>query len=150
MKKFSFKLQAVLREREIREDERKRELAETIKEWLKQKQILDRLQNYLKESEALSYAEKEKKVPDIKTIRSYEMFMMMLRRRIIEQKIETKKAEKCVDDYRIKLAEAMKRKKILFTFRDKLHKIYQSEAEKLERKELDEISVLRVNHAKHH
>jgi flagellar protein FliJ len=149
MKKFKFKLQAVLREREIREDERKRELSEAMKEWLKQKNIMARLENYVKESETLSYKEKEKKVQDIKLIRSYEMFIMILRRRIIEQISEVAKSEKIVNERRGKLAEAMKRKKIISLFKDKQQKTYYEEMDKVERKELDEISVIRVHYAKH-
>lgn len=144
MKKFKFKLKAVLREREIREDERKREFGIAMGMLQKEKDLLSRYQHDKEDSFAFLKVQKEMEFPNIRTLRLYETYMLHLNKKINLQCSMILKAAENVAAARQKLLEATRKKKILETLKDHQRKKYYLEGEKLELKEIDEYNVLKV------
>jgi len=143
VKKFKFGLQSVLREREIREDEKKREVAQALLALRKQEKILMDLVNKMRSVESEEIAEKSKKELDIKVIRLCESFLIVLKTKIVTQKKNIQEHENVLVQKQKNLAEAIKRKKIIATLKEKARVNYYQEMEKIEQKLIDEFSVLR-------
>ena len=144
MKKFKFKLKAVLREREIREDEKKRDFGIAMGKLQQEKDILIHYQQDKEDSFEVLTEQKQKEFPDIKTFRLYETYLMHLNKKINLQCTQIIKAAENVNAARQKLVEATRRKKILETLKDHQRQKYYLEAEKQELKEIDEYNVLKA------
>lgn len=144
MKKFKFKLKAVLREREIREDERKRDFGLAMGKLQKEKDVLSGYQQNKEDSFDFLKIQKQMESPDIKILRLYEAYLLHLNNKINFQSSVILQAASNVSASRQKLIEATRRKKILETLKDHQRKRYYLEAEKQELKEIDEFNVLKA------
>ena len=144
MKKFKFKLKAVLREREIREDERKRDFGLAMGKFHKEKEILSRFEQDKEDSFDFLKLEKETESPNIRTLRLYETYLLHLNKKINLQCSVIVKAAENVTAARQKLLEATRRKKILETLKDHQRLKYYMDAEKQELKDIDEYNVLKA------
>ena len=144
MKKFKFKLKAVLREREIREDEKKRDFGLAMGRLQKEKEVLSGYQQNKEDSFDFLRSQKQMENPDISTLRLYETYMLHLNKKINFQCSVILKAAENVSAARQKLVEATRRKKILETLKDHQRQKYYLEAEKQELKEIDEYNVLKA------
>jgi flagellar protein FliJ len=143
MKKYKFKLQAVLREREIREDERKRDMAKALDKLRIEQELLLKFKD-LRESNLNAISnEKIKDFPDIRQLRLYEVYVIFLNNRIANQKNAVKSAEAKLMEARLKLFEATKRRKIMSILKENKRVEYYMEIDKAEQKEIDEFSVMR-------
>lgn len=144
MKKFNFKLKAVLREREIREDERKRDFGVALGKLQAEKDLLSRYQLDKEGSFESLKIQKQMEFPDIKSLRLYETYLFHLNKIINLQSAVILQAASNVAAARQRLIDATRRKKILETLKDHQRRKYYLEAERLELKEIDEYNVLKA------
>ncbi len=146
MKKFKFKLKAVLREREIREDEKKRDFGVAMGKLQKEKDILSGYQQNKEDSFDFLKLHKQQEFPNIGTLRLYETYLLHLNKKINLQCATILQAASNVSAARQRLLEATRRKKILETLKDHQKQRYYLEAEKQDLKEMDEYNVLKAVH----
>lgn len=144
MKKYRFPLQAVLREREIREDEKKRGLAKALDRLYAAKASLEKSRLEREMNLKGSLEEKMKSSPDVVRLKGFESFIWFLNQKISGQKNEVKLMEAEVMAERQKLIEASKRRKVMSTLKENRRVEYYLGMDKLEQKEMDESSVMRA------
>jgi flagellar export protein FliJ len=148
MKKYRFRLETVLREREMREDERKRETALALKHLQHEQWCLEALLTRKRELLLELEAEKARRSPDIARIRWEWSFLCKIDRDLMEQALRIQKAKDRVLEARSRLAEAVKRKKVLQTLHRRDFKRYLWDLDREEQKTMDEFSILRAAHEK--
>lgn len=146
MKKFKFKLHAVLREREIREDFEKRKVAECLLALKKEDKILSDYFEKVKKTSLDFSIEKSKAEPNVKRLSEFEFYLIFLKKQIIIQKSKIVDADKKLKVAQRDLENAMKRRKIISKLEDKKRLSYYMDISKAENKELDEYNVLKVSH----
>ena len=136
MAKFKFRLDVLLKIAKNKEEEVKKELAIWKKmrlEALKKIELTDE-----KIDEHMIQKSKNNKIDQIMV---YEAYLQKLRddkTRILE---EIDFFQKKIDEYIIKINEAMRERKILEKLKEKKHEQYTRELEIIEQKELDEIGL---------
>ncbi len=142
-------MHAVLREREIREDAKKRDLAVEVKKLEKEKEILENVISMKKES--LSQFRKAKEGPSINAdlLKSFEYYLVTLEMKMREQDIRITAQNLKVLEAQKNLTEAIKRKKIINVIKEKEMDNYYKEMNKVEMKIIDDYNVLKGNYVKY-
>lgn len=137
--KFVFKLQAVLNLKKQIEDNVKNELGKAAQELRRQIKILEDIE-----------IERDEYIRDIKSqftsgtsvgkLKNYNIYVSLLKDKMIYQKNNIKNAECSVDKYREQLIIAVQERKMMEKLREKKHEEYLKEQQKDEQKLIDEIA----------
>lgn len=142
MKKFSFRLDAVLKLKQKKEDNFKLELAELKRTLEYEKAWLSKLKNdKLKCQNKL--LQLRNKLMDINKLILYEKYLEALDRKIVTQTNCVSECKTAIEKKRIELLEASKEKKAVEKLYDKKYSEHLNNARKQEQKLFDEISTVK-------
>jgi flagellar FliJ protein len=146
-KRFKYKLQTLLKVREIREQQEKDKLAEFEKKLLeeleKEKQLTDiQKEHYMQLRNLMSSG---KRLPDTNIILIRKRHIEVLEDKIIAQKMVVLEAESARNLQREKLIKAVKEKKVIEKDREKTKTAWIKLMNKEEVKFLDDIAGIRFN-----
>ena len=140
MKKFKFRLQTLLEQRQSIEDHLLTELGDLRQEEAREQQSLEDMQGKLAETwETLATMKR----PDAQTLECFDHFAQTLRDDIKVQKLTIEGVQARVEAKRVELTEAMKQRKVIEALRDKQERAYIDAAQRAEQSTLDEMSSLR-------
>ncbi len=140
MKKFEFRLQTVLEQRERHENLARKALAEALAELVKMQEIVRKLVLERKNLEQ-EFEEKLKQEPA--KLPAYLDYFASLGKRIADQQDAILKFQNIVEQKRQALAEARKEKKVIENLKDKQYSEWKKELEKQETAFLDELATSR-------
>lgn len=139
MGKFVFKLQAVLNLKKQIEDSVKNELGKAAQELKRQIKILEDIE-----------IERDEYIHDINSqstsgtsvgkLKNYNLYISLLKDKMVYQKNNIKNAQKSVDMYREQLIIAVQERKMMEKLREKKFAEYLKEQQKEEQKLIDEIA----------
>ncbi len=144
MKKFSFKFETVLRVKEKKEEELKRELMRLQALRIEQEQLLEKIDNEKRRAYGEKAREKQGGI-DIMSLVYYEAYLNNLRKKISATEKKIKELEKKADDKRVEVIEASKEKKIFEKLKEKHFSEFKKMVVSNEQKQLDEIAVNKYN-----
>jgi flagellar FliJ protein len=142
MKKFDFKLAALLKLREFKEKKVKVELGDIVKMMV---EIRDQIEQTNKDIDE-GYLSQEKvlsKTTNVRPIQFYAYFFEGKRNKIIELEKELKKLEVVYEEKRKELATARGEVKVIENLRDKQEILYQKKYEKKLQENLEELASIR-------
>lgn len=146
MKRFKFKFQTLLNIEQHKEDVVKQELKTLLYNLHEEEKMLSNLKTiYLTQLEEL--ARKQLGYISPEELKLYEAYVLSLCSQITSQDDKVKGCAAKVDVVRQKLIEISKRKKMFEKLREKKKKEYEYLLQQYENKQLDEIAVIRFNHA---
>ncbi|HOD65411.1 MAG TPA: flagellar export protein FliJ [candidate division Zixibacteria bacterium] len=140
MKKFRFRLEALLKQREQIEKDRRRELAEAMRRTARQKQALDGLIERSRETLAHKRARQTGTLA-VAELQLCARFLHRLKRETLGADEVLRALRKTEAKKREALLEAAKNRKIYDTLKDHRRSEFYHEAEQRERKETDEIGL---------
>ena len=138
-KKFNFRLAAVLKVRQAKEDERKRELGEIQ---ARANSILDQIETGRTEREnAVGELDNQRKaeITDVTQMRLYQQFIASMDNNISRLNGSLEAMEGQIEAKRRELAEAAKERRTLELLEERDYESWQKEMQKTESAELDEI-----------
>lgn len=138
MAKFIFKLQPLLNIKTQKEDALKNELAKAIRYLENEKNVLKSHKEEQKKYMAEVSSESANGVT-VERLKTYNMYISLLKQKILNQTKRVKSAQKIVDKYREELIQISKERKMLETLKDKQYGEYLKEQEKQQQKETDEV-----------
>lgn len=137
MKRFKFRLQRVLEYRDVLKQEKERELAE------KNRNLFDRearLKNILEEQEKAKVPQGEVSMAELMLTGNYQAG---LREAMVHQRLLVLEATQAVEEARDAYIEKAMETEVLETLKEKQHDLHKDEARKYERKQSDEMQVMR-------
>ena len=142
MAKFTFRLETVLRVREQEEMERRKELMEeeTLLREIQQR-VIDlegenrKIEDSLRGHQGQGGSAQE--------LASHIAYLHALKGRMVEAQDGVMRQQNITERKRREVAEAQKNKKMIENLREKSYREWREEREELERKDLDEIAMLR-------
>ncbi|MCX8092816.1 MAG: flagellar export protein FliJ [Candidatus Goldbacteria bacterium] len=147
MKKFQFKFETVLKVKEKKEEQLKRELLKLHKLQYEQHQILEKIKE---EKLMISNDKSSETVTDIQSLIYYEQYLNLLRKQIDDTNKKIQELQNQIDNKREEVIQASKEKK---TF-ERLKTHYLNEYNKIiianEQKVLDEIAINKYNRKEQH
>lgn len=136
VKRFKFKLQAVLEHRRFQEDQLKVELAELMRNEARERTKLEELKRELEASRQI-LADKLQSGSDILELALLDEYVKTLRDDVGVQCLTVEAIGRQVDGKRSEVLEAMKRRKLLQALRDKQERAHLYESARVEQSELD-------------
>jgi len=144
MKKYAFKLETLLKVRNLREEEAEREFREAL---IAFQQALEELDGYRKQlEEALQdCAMQQRDGFDIRIQQLYVTYFKRLKQEISDQTEVVNTAETEMEKRREMLLEAMKDRKVVDKLRARDYEAYSEELKRWEQKIIDDLAVLRHN-----
>jgi flagellar FliJ protein len=142
MKKFRFKLQTVLDQRQIKEDQCLAELAKARAEEAAEILKLDGLQKKL-EQVCKSIKNALKESLDVSVLERWDNYAEAARDDIKVQELTIEAVKEIVEQKRLELVEAMKGRQVLEALRDKQEQQYLKAMAAEEQASLDEMASLR-------
>lgn len=149
MKKFQFKFETVLKVKEKKEEQLKRELMKLQAMKIEQEQILKLIDN--EKNKAMKDKAMEKGAgTDIMYIVLFEQYLNSLRAQITRTENNIKELGRLSDDKRMEVVEASREKKIFDKLKDKHRIVFNKIVENNEQKQLDEIAVSKYNRKEQH
>lgn len=149
MKKFQFKLETVLKVKEKKEEQLKRELMKLQAMKIEQEQILKLIEQ--EKNGAMKDKAREKGAgTDIMSIVLFEKYLNSLRLQISITEKNIKELENLSDEKRTEVVEASREKKIFEKLKEKHRDIFNKIVENNEQKQLDEIAVSKYNRKEQH
>ncbi len=139
MGKFVFKLQAVLNLKKQIEDSVKNELGKAAQELKRQIKILEDIEierdEYIQDINSQSTSG-----TSVGKLKNYNLYISLLKDKMVYQKNNIKNAQKSVDMYREQLIIAVQERKMMEKLREKKFEEYLKEQQKEEQKLIDEIA----------
>mgnify|MGYP005863604175 CR=1 FL=1 len=142
MNRFRFRLQSILRVREIEEDKKKREFGLAMQNLHREEQSLRHLATILSDHEQYMESSSRGRV-SVRDLQNNYNFARALDGKIITQKRRVKDRKKIVDSKRSELAESTKRKKILERLKERYRIEHEQAAVKEEQSIIDDITSVR-------
>jgi flagellar protein FliJ len=140
MAQFKFKLQAVHRQRELLEQERRREFAVAQGKLVLEQQELKRLDETVRLA-VTDLRENQLIGPlNLSFLAAHRRFMLAMQRQGLAQLAKVDAAKKVVDAVRVRLLEAAKQKKIIEKLREHQELEWKEAAARKETAALDEIA----------
>jgi len=136
MKRFTFKLQKILKLREFREEECKIELGLAISN-------LNMIENEIKETAVKRYNAASRRFADLNEIGVWENYILRLDQEKEHLMERAAKAEIIVEEKRAQYLEASKDLKALEKLKEKREKEYRKEAADYQMKEIDDLTAAR-------
>ena len=144
MKKFSFKFETVLRVKEKKEEELKRELMRLQALKIEQEHLHERIDRERNQVHAEKGREKEAGI-DIMRLVYYETYLNNLRKKIHATEMKIKEFGKMADDKRDEVIQASKEKKIFEKLKEKHFNEFKKTIISNEQKQLDEVAINKYN-----
>ena len=142
MNRFIFRLQNVLRLREIKEDEKKREFGAAMRDLHHEEKKLEQLGDTLQNHENNMVKRGQGKVT-ARELQNNFYYARSLDEKIENQTGNVKKHEEIVDDKREELAEKTKEKKILERLKERRREEHDQAVQKEEQALIDDITSVR-------
>jgi flagellar FliJ protein len=142
MNRFRFRLQNVLRLREIEEDKKKREFGEVMRDLNHEQQELGRLDNSLHKHEQFM-AEYGMGRISARQLDNNHNYARALDGRILSQKKRVKDKQQNVDGKRSELAESTKRKRVLERLKERYREEHDHKVAREEQATIDDITSVR-------
>ena len=142
MNRFRFRLESVLRVREIEEDIKKREFGTVMKNLHREEQELGKLGTSLRDHEQYMESHGEGRV-FVRDLQNNFNYARALDGKILFQKKRVKEKKKVVDSKRSELAESTKRKRILERLKERYREEHERAAAKEEQSTIDDITSVR-------
>lgn len=143
LKKFKYKLQSILEIKKKKEEEEKEKLAKLFRKLAEEEQKLDDL----KSQESLTREELRKAQikgnVDLNKVKMHHAYLKKLENLIINQQIYIKEVEAEIERQRNALIKATQEKKTYEKLKEKHLERFIEEAEKEERKFIDELATMR-------
>lgn len=139
MKKFGFRLEAVLNLKTQMEDNAKNNLARSARELECQKECLEELKNLNEATIGSLNNEIDNGIP-VYRIKDYNSYFSLMKNKIINQKENVNIAQKDVDINREVLVRAVQERKILDKLKEKKYQEYLKEQNKSEQQLIDELN----------
>ncbi len=136
MRRFKFKLQAVLEHRRFQEDQLKVELAVLMRNEAQERFKLEELTRELEASYQI-LADKLHSGADVRELALLDEYVKTLRDDIGVQCLTVEAIGRQVNEKRSEVLEAMKRRKLLQALRDKQERAHLYESARVEQSELD-------------
>jgi flagellar export protein FliJ len=138
-KAFKFRAEPVLKIRQRAEQAAMRRLAEARSRVTGIEQELTRLRGLLAQQDQLVRQEMLTRRVDVQYISLYRRHVMALHRRIVEQDGKLRAAALEFQQARGAALQARRHRRVLGTLKDKLYARYRAEADRLERRQMDEV-----------
>ncbi|MGQ9454278.1 MAG: flagellar export protein FliJ [Armatimonadota bacterium] len=142
MRKFRFRLQAVLEHRRFEENRLKSELAEIMREEVRERLRLARLISELENSKRALLDSLSRGVP-ASELELLDEYVKTKRDDVRVQQLTVESIKDRVESKRHEVLEAIKRRKLLESLRDKQERCYLYEAARAEQKDLDDSATVR-------
>ena len=142
MKKYSFRLQTLLRVREIHEEEAERLFRIAIRELTVAVEELDALAAEARRVNE-DLAERRRERLDIEIQRLYDRYIIRLRERIRDQIAAVERAEQAVERERLALMERIKDRKTIEELRMRDFDHYLMELRRFEQSVIDDLATLK-------
>jgi flagellar protein FliJ len=142
--RFRFRLESVLRVREIEEDIKKREFGVVMRRLHREEQELGKLSTSLQDHEQYMESHTEGRVC-VRDLQNNFNYARALDGKILFQKKRVKEKKKIVDHKRSELAESTKRKRILERLKERYREEHEREVVKEEQSIVDDITSVRYN-----
>jgi len=149
MKKFQFKFETVLKVKERKEEQLKRELMYIQKLKIEQEQILEKIGAERKKMHEQKGREKQGGT-DISTLIYYEAYLNSLRAQIARTEKRIKEFTEKADEKRVEVVEASREKKIFENLKDRHFSVFKKAVLSNEQKQLDEMAVNKYNRKEQH
>lgn len=144
MKKFKFRFETVLKVKEKKEEQLKREFMQLIALKIRQENLLMEIEKERQEKAKEKFNEKQIGT-DIQTLIFYEQYTNLLRKQIEETEKRIKELQKEADIKREELIEATKQRKIFERLKQSDFNEFKNLVLKNEQQLLDEIAVNKFN-----
>lgn len=144
MKKFKFRFETVLKVKEKKEEQLKREFMQLIALKIRQENLLMEIEKERQEKAKEKFNEKQTGT-DIQTLIFYEEYANLLRKQIEETEKRIKELQEKADIKREELIEASKQKKIFERLKQNDFNDFKNLVLKNEQQLLDEIAVNKFN-----
>jgi len=144
MKKFKFRFETVLKVKEKKEEQLKREFMQLIALKIRQENLLMEIEKERQEKAKEKFNEKQTGT-DIQTLIFYEEYTNLLRKQIEETEKRIKELQEKADIKREELIEASKQKKIFERLKQSDFNEFKNLVLKNEQQLLDEIAVNKFN-----
>jgi flagellar FliJ protein len=144
MKKFKFRFETVLKVKEKKEEQLKREFMQLIALKIRQENLLMEIEKEKQEKAKEKFNEKQIGT-DIQTLIFYEEYTNLLRKQIEETEKRIKELQEKADIKREELIEASKQKKIFERLKQSDFNEFKNLVLKNEQQLLDEIAVNKFN-----
>jgi flagellar FliJ protein len=144
MKKFKFRFETVLKVKEKKEEQLKREFMQLIALKIRQENLLMEIEKERQEKAKEKFNEKQIGT-DIQTLIFYEEYTNLLRKQIEETEKRIKELQEKADIKREELIEASKQKKIFERLKQSDFNEFKNLVLKNEQQLLDEIAVNKFN-----
>jgi flagellar protein FliJ len=142
MRRFRFRLERVLRHREIIEENKKRDVGFALNHYEHQKDVFQHIENAIILHEKRIEQDKQGKLYP-RDVRNELDYARWLDKKITAQRALVEKAEHTLAIKRSELIEARKKRKILEKVRNHHYEAYENVMSVEEQKQFDEISTLR-------
>jgi flagellar FliJ protein len=144
MAKFIFRLQSFLTLKEKLEDQKKMDYGRAMAELERERAKLREIEGE-KAMKVGEFTELAKGTIEPVKFTRYNLYIEVLKQRIIEQKKAVAKAEQIAEEKRLILVEAMKERKALQTLKDKNFEEFKEEEKRAEQRMVDEVVSFRFN-----
>ena len=143
MKKFVFRLQTLLNQRQAKEDQLLVELGEVRREAAETERHKVIMLEHLNVITSQRYDAMTSERCDVMTLERYDFYMQSLRDDIKVQELTLEAVRARVEAKRVEVTEAMKERKVIEALRDKQERVYLTAQMRAEQSGLDEMASLR-------
>lgn len=140
MKKFVFRLEALLRIRHMQEEEAQAQLSHAIRQYQENVRELELLDNQHKLLMA-NFRQRQQQIQQVELLKYYYYYSDKLNRDIISQKARVRTTEEQRDLCLLKLEEAVKNRKVVEKLKENQQDEYQTEMLRQEQAQLDELGM---------
>lgn len=141
MARFVFKLEGVLRQRELMEQAKQRELALKQRQYVELEGALQQLQSAVQMANQDVRENRLVGRLDMSFLAAHRRFLSGMQRRAVELVQRLALAQRGVADARAELAEAAKQRKVMEKLREKQFARWRAEQERRELAQLDEVGM---------
>ena len=145
MRKFNFPLQFLLEYRERKEKQLKRELAEIIKKWRKERKLLEGLKKEEMKCQGELRKRRECGKVEIPYVLLYQSYLEELARKIEKEEMKVRKLYAMMEKKREELTDASKEKKTVERLKRKRWLEFVNYMEKREQEMIDESAIAKFN-----
>jgi flagellar FliJ protein len=142
-KRFTFRLDTLLKIRQQREDEQKRVVAERLRQIGQVRDQLDALQNQIRDETDAIRSGQAGGVIDIQQVMRHRSWLGHLHCGVLEAEARERFLEARLAQERVVLAEAVKQRRILAKLKERQFERYQRDEQKRETRESDELATVR-------
>ena len=145
-KKFIFRPEVILKLREQREDLTLRKLAVAQGRVSEMQESIRRIRQQMSEQDAMVRSGMLTGSVDVQYMSLYRRHVMALHRMMIQNVQELQVAAGELHKVQAEVLQAVKERKVMSRLKEKLHERYQAGIERLERREMDDMTTMRFGY----